>query len=525
MFQTILGGSSDNLNAASAEFNNLMGGMGWASGDTNVLQVMPTGGNISSLRIKLNAAPGAGKSYAFVLMVNNVASALTCTVSGTDTTAQDTANVVAVVAGDTVSLRCTPTGTPQVTMARWATIWEPTTAGESICLFRSPTYALGNRFTTWQASNSNFSATEGRVNSPMPTAGTWKKLYIQGLSAPGAGTSYTIAFRLGGATQALTVTVADAATTGNDAVNTVAVAPGNLVNMIIDPTGTPAGMASFGGGIVFVSDTSGESLLLGGLGGTTEVNPSTSAVSYKSLPGFDDWTTTEANAQSLIGKCTVKKLYVNLSVAPGAGDPVKSYQFDIRKNSADSGITVTVETAETTGYDLGHAASFLAGDIFGIKSTPANTPAQTWPMFAMVLETVSTEVPVVITNAMSAVSGTTATGHGKLTALNGLVTQHGHVWATTTNPTTADNKTENGALNAPAYFISALTGLTGGTGYYVRAYATNEYGTAYGQNVYFVADSEVEPGVGVGVPGEIWVEGDDYKYVTYGGVEKTLTGA
>jgi len=98
-------------------------------------------------------------------------------------------------------------------------------------------------------------------------------------------------------------------------------------------------------------------------------------------------------------------------------------------------------------------------------------------------------IPTVTTQAVTDISGTTATGNGNVTSLGGsAVTQHGHCWNTTGTPTTADSKTENGAKAATGAFTSAMTSLTEGTKYYVRAYATNSSGTGYGNQVEFTAD-------------------------------------
>jgi len=97
--------------------------------------------------------------------------------------------------------------------------------------------------------------------------------------------------------------------------------------------------------------------------------------------------------------------------------------------------------------------------------------------------------PVVTTQAVTAISGTTATGNGTITSLgDSNPTQHGHCWNTAGTPTTADSKTQNGAASAIGAFTSAITGLVAGTKYYVRAYATNAAGTSYGGQVEFWAN-------------------------------------
>jgi hypothetical protein len=65
------------------------------------------------------------------------------------------------------------------------------------------------------------------------------------------------------------------------------------------------------------------------------------------------------------------------------------------------------------------------------------------------------------------------------------VTQHGHCWSTSPNPTVADSKTTLGATNELNSFTSNITGLNVSTLYYVKAYATNAVGTVYSDAVTF----------------------------------------
>ncbi len=92
--------------------------------------------------------------------------------------------------------------------------------------------------------------------------------------------------------------------------------------------------------------------------------------------------------------------------------------------------------------------------------------------------------PTVTTTAISAITPNTATSGGNITYNGGAaVTARGVCWSTTTNPTTANSKTSNDT--GTGSFTSSITGLTAGTTYYVRAYAINSYGTAYGAQVSF----------------------------------------
>ena len=100
------------------------------------------------------------------------------------------------------------------------------------------------------------------------------------------------------------------------------------------------------------------------------------------------------------------------------------------------------------------------------------------------------ELATLTTTAASSVSYTSAVTGGNITDDGGAnVTARGVCWSTTTGPTTSDNVTSNGT--GTGSFTSNLTDLTPGTTYYVRAYATNTAGTAYGNQISFSTD-EVE---------------------------------
>ena len=92
--------------------------------------------------------------------------------------------------------------------------------------------------------------------------------------------------------------------------------------------------------------------------------------------------------------------------------------------------------------------------------------------------------PTVTTTAISNVDKTTATSGGEVTADGGAdVTARGICWSTSQAPTVSDSHTTDGT--GTGSFTSAMTELTANTTYYVRAYATNSAGTAYGEEVSF----------------------------------------
>ncbi len=100
--------------------------------------------------------------------------------------------------------------------------------------------------------------------------------------------------------------------------------------------------------------------------------------------------------------------------------------------------------------------------------------------------------PTVTTTAASSVATTTATSGGNVTAQGTYaVTERGVCWSTSQNPTTSNTKTTDGS--GTGSFTSSITGLSAGTTYYVRAYATNSGGTNYGSQISFTTTAATAP--------------------------------
>jgi uncharacterized protein (TIGR02145 family) len=108
------------------------------------------------------------------------------------------------------------------------------------------------------------------------------------------------------------------------------------------------------------------------------------------------------------------------------------------------------------------------------------------------------------------ITGTTGVSGGNITNNGGsLVTQRGVCYSTSVNPTTANSTIISGS--GTGSFTSNLTGLTANTTYYVRAYAINSAGTAYGNQVSFTTTSG--SGSGISNPG-LGVTFNGYTYST-----------
>jgi pectin methylesterase-like acyl-CoA thioesterase len=99
--------------------------------------------------------------------------------------------------------------------------------------------------------------------------------------------------------------------------------------------------------------------------------------------------------------------------------------------------------------------------------------------------------PTVATNSLSSVLATTAICGGNVMNWGGdSVIIRGVCWNTTGNPTTSDNKTNDGS--GIGSFVSGLTRLKPNTTYHVRAYAVNGAGVGYGNDIAFTT-RQIQP--------------------------------
>ena len=102
-------------------------------------------------------------------------------------------------------------------------------------------------------------------------------------------------------------------------------------------------------------------------------------------------------------------------------------------------------------------------------------------------------VPTLSTTSATNISLTEGTTGGNITYNGGTtITRRGVCWSTSSNPTINDNKLVIGSGDGS--FTANLTGLMGGTTYYIRAYATNGAGTGYGAQI-TLTTSDMLPGV------------------------------
>ncbi len=154
-------------------------------------------------------------------------------------------------------------------------------------------------------------------------------------------------------------------------------------------------------------------------------------------------------------------------------------------------------TCSTDGTGVGFFSSTVTGlsgcgVVYYVRAYATNATGTGYGTQA----TVSTGLlPSVTTATVTDVGYHGATSGGTVPDDGGCaISQKGVAWSWNPNPTIANPRTTDGAGSAP--FASSITGLYANRTYYVRAYATNGVGTAYGAQEVFTTAEPPTPYLG-----------------------------
>ncbi|MGE0079380.1 MAG: DNA/RNA non-specific endonuclease [Bacteroidales bacterium] len=146
-------------------------------------------------------------------------------------------------------------------------------------------------------------------------------------------------------------------------------------------------------------------------------------------------------------------------------------------------------TSDGTGSDdfVSEITGLTAGVTYHVRAYATNSEGTAYG--SDIAFTTSVTVPTLTTVAVTSIAKTSAVSGGSISFDGGSsITAKGVCWSTTSNPTIADSKTSDGT--GAGSFSSTMASLTMNTTYYVRAYATNSEGTAYGNEVSFTTLSD-----------------------------------
>ena len=198
---------------------------------------------------------------------------------------------------------------------------------------------------------------------------------------------------------------------------------------------------------------------------------------YGAQTSFTTLNTPTISATASAISITSSTATIGGTITADGGASVTSRGVVYGTSSLSSTFSVTSGTGTGT-YTIGltglspattyYARSFATNSVGTVYGTETN------------FTTIAVEPTVSATAAAASITGSSATSGGTISSNGGAtVTVSGIIWSTTSTPTIGlSTKTTNGALTGT--YTSSITGLAPATLYYVRAYATNIIGTAYG---------------------------------------------
>ena len=156
------------------------------------------------------------------------------------------------------------------------------------------------------------------------------------------------------------------------------------------------------------------------------------------------------------------------------------------------------------GSFMSQLINLSPGTTYYVRAYASNTEGTSYGD-EVTFTTEKSDLPILQTTPISNVTSTTATSGGTIVYEGkGSVTARGVCWSVNNLPTLMDRSTING--QGTGDFTSTITGMDPDSTYYVRAYATNSEGTAYGNSIFLKPFASTVSDV----------EGNVYKTVTIG---------
>lgn len=332
---------------------------------------------LTSFSVAITNAPNTGNSWNIGIRINGTLSSAQVTLSDSDTL-QTWTGSVSVSEGDLLDIVSIPSSTPDdAGPITWLTKYD--TPDDYFLLLAGHQNASDDTNTAYHTtvggSPLNWSTAVNEFEIIVPTDCTVTKMSVNSTAGgPGAGDSYDVSLRVNDTTDYLTTTI-DNANLEVSTSGTVDLSPGDAIVVKNVPSGTPNSLRLNQCFTVY-PDILGETFF--GYANPTELPTLTDITNWEQPLGVggNGWTQTESN-RNMGGDSDAlcRKLYVRISVAPGAGS---SRTFYMSNNSTPTSLSVTFGASDTSASDTSNsfAVTSFPNDLLIETTTPGTAPAE-----------------------------------------------------------------------------------------------------------------------------------------------------
>lgn len=334
--------------------------LGWTTNSGFRNMPMPIPATVSQFYMRLATAPTTATSTrTFRIRKNETNDNIIAAFTASDTSVNDLSNTNSYAIGDSFDLLCSVANTPvDSVLNRWGLQFE---AANQI-LHASTSGSVSTTANRYVGIQDHGGSATAATNNPqtMPTDGTFRNLYVN-MSGTITTGSYAVTLYKNGVATSITASLTTSGVQASDTTHSVSfVAGDSFYYEVVPSAGTaPSTARGISFGLEFVPTVAGEAVLLGS---SNAVLDTTTNYNTWYISGANTFDTTEANRQAFGMNCTVKKLRVDLSAAPGVGN-TRTVTF--RKAGVSTSLAVTVSDANTSG-STSTDVSVSTGDLVGI---------------------------------------------------------------------------------------------------------------------------------------------------------------
>lgn len=385
MKQIFFNGSTQLPSTTQVSYTSLLNtprNYAWQTVAGRKIQLIPNDGTLTYFRVNVETAPTVGK-WCFRVIVNGIESCMQAVILPGENEAESVIPIK-LSSGDKVELMVRPVDGPESTKAFWSVLYENTSTNKSIYPgglydsilpngIRQSGLFVSDPYSDTQSNLVSMSGVIDTLSVSLQQAsgsnGVWYFSIIKNGTAVG---NSLISFNNN---SPLTKTL-----TGLN----IAIEPGDMLSFQVEPSGTPDSNNRVTWGTTVISNTNGESMVIGG---STSSLITDGNDHYNRLCGTNNnWQTVLGNSHSQVFNggplSRLSKLIVNLSSAPGTGN---THTFSINTDGSNGNLEVTLKDNETQVIDTKHKERLTKkGEMLSIRHISTGTPTTSSAKWAMV---------------------------------------------------------------------------------------------------------------------------------------------